>query len=64
LDAGGVSRWRRPIVGDAGADDDPARRLTYRTEDLLGGRAEAWIAHRGELYRLRLMPAGKLNLTK
>jgi hemin uptake protein HemP len=60
----------QPADPNAGADDDRARDeeasrpLTHRSEDLLGGRSEAWIEHRGELYRLRLTSAGKLYLTK
>jgi hemin uptake protein HemP len=36
----------------------------WRSEDLLGGRCEAFIAHDGQLYRLRRTSTGKLILTK
>lgn len=39
-------------------------RLVWRLEDLLKGREELRIEHQGQLYRLRLTPAGKLILTK
>lgn len=39
-------------------------RLIWRLEDLLKGREELRIDHQGQLYRLRLTPAGKLILTK
>jgi hemin uptake protein HemP len=35
-----------------------------RSEDLLRGRSEVWIEHRGDMYRLRLTASGKLYLTK
>jgi hemin uptake protein HemP len=35
-----------------------------RSEDLLAGRSEVWIEHRGDMYRLRLTASGKLYLTK
>jgi hemin uptake protein HemP len=40
------------------------RASVYTSEELLQGQREAWIEHRGELYRLRLTSAGKLYLTK
>lgn len=40
------------------------RACVYESDDLLQGRREAWIEHRGELYRLRLTGSGKLYLTK
>ncbi len=46
------------------AAGDLLRPLMYRSEDLLGGRSEAWIEHRGERYRLRLTSNGRLYLTK
>lgn len=36
----------------------------WRSEDLLGGGSEAFIAHDGQLYRLRRTSTGKLILTK
>jgi hemin uptake protein HemP len=40
------------------------RACVFTSEELLQGRREAWIEHRGELYRLRLTGSGKLYLTK
>ncbi len=36
----------------------------WQSETLLLDSREAWIEHRGEVYRLRLTTAGKLYLTK
>lgn len=36
----------------------------WRSEDLLGPGSEAYIAHGGQLYRLRRTSTGKLILTK
>ncbi|MBT9594562.1 MAG: hemin uptake protein HemP [Vitreoscilla sp.] len=36
----------------------------WRSEDLLGRGSEAFIAHDGQLYRLRRTSTGKLILTK
>ena len=46
------------------AERDVPRPLTLHSEDLLAGRTEVWIEHRGERYRLRLTSSGKLYLTK
>ena len=56
-------------------DSDPARLdepsppehdgpRIVRSEDLLQGRRELWIAHGTEMYRLRVTSSGKLYLTK
>lgn len=42
--------------------DEPAR--TFRSEDLLQGRREIHIEHRGEVYRLLQTRNGKLLLQK
>jgi hemin uptake protein HemP len=45
----------------------PARQQQSRTvtsEALMQGASELWIAHRGEIYRLRLTRSGKLILHK
>ena len=47
-----------PSTGDAD------RAAVFSSDELLRGRREAWIEHRGELYRLRLTGSGKLYLTK
>lgn len=39
-------------------------RPTFESGELLQGRREALIEHRGEMYRLRLTGSGKLYLTK
>lgn len=39
-------------------------RPTFESSELLQGRSEALIEHRGEMYRLRLTGSGKLYLTK
>jgi len=41
-----------------------SRFAVLRSEDLLAGRSEVWIEHRGDMYRLRLTASGKLYLTK
>lgn len=41
-----------------------ARANVFQSDELLQGRREAWIEHRGEIYRLRLTGSGKLYLTK
>ena len=38
--------------------------IIYRSEEILRGRGEVSIEHKGEMYRLRLTSAGKLYLTK
>jgi hemin uptake protein HemP len=43
---------------------DAQRACVFGSDELLQGRREAWIEHRGELYRLRLTGSGKLYLTK
>ena len=43
---------------------DAARATVFTSDELLKGRREAWIEHRGEMYRLRLTGSGKLYLTK
>jgi hemin uptake protein HemP len=40
------------------------RATVFHSDELLQGRREAWIEHRGEMYRLRLTGSGKLYLTK
>jgi hemin uptake protein HemP len=40
------------------------RACVFSSEELLQGKREAWIEHRGEMYRLRLTGSGKLYLTK
>lgn len=40
------------------------RAAVFSSDELLQGRREAWIEHRGEIYRLRLTGSGKLYLTK
>lgn len=39
-------------------------RPTFESSELLQGKSEALIEHRGEMYRLRLTGSGKLYLTK
>jgi hemin uptake protein HemP len=39
-------------------------RPTFESGELLQGKSEALIEHRGEMYRLRLTGSGKLYLTK
>jgi hemin uptake protein HemP len=46
----------------AAADHDGPR--IVRSEDLLRGKREVWIAHGAEMYRLRVTSSGKLYLTK
>jgi hemin uptake protein HemP len=41
-----------------------SRFAVLRSEELLAGRSEVWIEHRGDMYRLRLTASGKLYLTK
>jgi hemin uptake protein HemP len=43
---------------------DLPRAAVFSSDELLQGRREAWIEHRGEMYRLRLTGSGKLYLTK
>ena len=43
---------------------DDLRPRVVASEELLQGRRELWIEHRGEMYRLRLTSAGKLYMTK
>lgn len=50
-----------PLPSSAAESD---RACVFTSEELLQGRREAWIEHRGELYRLRLTGSGKLYLTK
>ncbi len=38
--------------------------IVYRSDEILRGRREIWIAHAGQMYRLRLTSARKLYLTK
>jgi hemin uptake protein HemP len=38
--------------------------IIYQSEEILRGRGEVFIEHKGEMYRLRLTSAGKLYLTK
>jgi hemin uptake protein HemP len=45
-------------------DSTESRFAVLRSEDLLAGRSEVWIEHRGDMYRLRLTASGKLYLTK
>jgi hemin uptake protein HemP len=45
-------------------DSAESRIAVLRSEDLLAGRSEVWIEHRGDMYRLRLTASGKLYLTK
>jgi hemin uptake protein HemP len=55
-----------PDFADAeeqGARKDEARRI-IRSEELLQGRREVWIAHGDDMYRLRITSSGKLYLTK
>jgi hemin uptake protein HemP len=47
---------------DAPLRDDRPRIMS--SDELLQGRREIWIEHRGEMYRLRLTSSGKLCLTK
>lgn len=42
----------------------PASRPRIDVQQLMQGRQELEIAHRGEVYRLRLTKSGKLILTK
>ena len=50
--------------GDRQTPRDHERPLIIRSEDLLQGRREVWIAHRDEMYRLRVTSSGRLYLTK
>ncbi|MCL4207204.1 MAG: hemin uptake protein HemP [Pirellulaceae bacterium] len=38
--------------------------MIIRSEDLLQGRREIWIAHGEDMYRLRLTSSGRLYLSK
>jgi hemin uptake protein HemP len=38
--------------------------IVYRSDEILRGQREIWIAHAGQMYRLRLTSARKLYLTK
>ena len=49
-----------PLPGNA----EPPRAAIFQSDELLQGCREAWIEHRGEMYRLRLTGSGKLYLTK
>lgn len=51
-------------VACAAAAGREERPCVLNSEELLLGRKEAWIEHRGEMYRLRLTGSGKLYLTK
>lgn len=42
----------------------PGAPRTLDSHALLGPRGEVWIAHHGQLYRLRVTAQGKLILTK
>jgi hemin uptake protein HemP len=42
----------------------PTPPRTLDSQALLGPRGEVWIAHQGQLYRLRVTAQGKLILTK
>jgi hemin uptake protein HemP len=46
------------------ASPEEMRPLIIRSEDLLQGRREIWIAHGDDMYRLRLTSSGRLYLTK
>lgn len=48
----------------APASGDQSRAAVFSSDELLQGQREAWIEHRGEMYRLRLTGSGKLYLTK
>ena len=47
---------------DAEADNESC--LRYRVDELLKGRREVVLLHRGQEYRLRITATGKLILTK
>jgi hemin uptake protein HemP len=49
---------------DLASNDHQTRTRVFTSDELLQGRREAWIEHRGEMYRLRLTGSGKLYLTK
>lgn len=51
-------------VPDASAVEPLDRPRVVESTELLQGRRELWIEHRGELYRLRVTGTGKLYLTK
>jgi hemin uptake protein HemP len=53
-------------AGTSGSSDAalPAPPLEISSENLLAGRSEIHIRHRGEIYRLTLTRAGKLILHK
>jgi hemin uptake protein HemP len=46
------------------ATTEQQRAAVFQSDELLQGHREAWIEHRGEMYRLRLTGSGKLYLTK
>jgi hemin uptake protein HemP len=46
------------------SSEQQTRTCVFTSDELLQGRREAWIEHRGEMYRLRLTGSGKLYLTK
>ncbi len=43
----------------APVDAERERATIFNSDELLQGRREAWIEHRGEMYRLRLTGSGK-----
>ena len=53
-----------PVVNPSSDQAGELRPLIVASDDLLQGRRELWIEHRGELYRLRVTSAGKLYMTK
>ena len=44
--------------------EKPSEPRTFSVEALLGPRGEAFLDHRGEIYRLRTTSRGRLILTK
>ena len=62
-DAGSVGNVRIARAPSAPPIDE-LRPLIVASDELLQGRRELWIEHRGELYRLRVTSAGKLYMTK
>jgi hemin uptake protein HemP len=59
-----ASLHRSSPLGSLDAKAAVPERPTFESSELLQGRSEALIEHRGEMYRLRLTGSGKLYLTK
>jgi hemin uptake protein HemP len=63
-EAGSIGNGQVAGASSPARPAEELRPLIVASEDLLQGRRELWIEHRGELYRLRVTSAGKLYMTK